>query len=317
MYKSQAQKIAPPANPRVVFMGMRVAFSYIALARLIAETLDVRCVIVPAIRINAPATVPVTQLQPEPSPSAVPLLTRFVQPDITHLAWEHGIPVLEVSRLAHPETLSTLATYQPDVICVACFNQRFPSALLKLPRHGCLNLHPSLLPAYRGPAPLFWVFRNGERETGVTVHLMDEGLDTGDILLQERVEIPEGIRGDVLEQRCASLGAELMAEAVRPVCAGTASPTHQPDEGSSYYPWPSAEDFWISPTRPARWAFNFIRGVAHWAGPLEIHVAGQRFPVREAVSYVPDGTLESPFVRDGDDLWVQCMPGVLHVKPTQ
>ena len=300
-------------GPRVLFMGMRGSFSRVPLARLIDEGMAVQAVVVPATSAAAPDTSSVRRLVPEPNPSELPLLTPFVDPNITHLAWQNGIPVFEVSRLTDPTTLSTLAAHQPDVICVACFNQKFPPALLTLPRYGCVNLHPSMLPAYRGPAPLFWAFRNGERAWGVTVHLMDEGLDTGDILLQAHIEIPEGARGDALEAQCASVGAGLMAAAVRSLWAGDARPTKQPDEGSSYFPWPSPEDFRVSPEWPARRAFNFVRGATYLNGLVEIRVAGQRFPVREAVSYTMAGALSTPFIRDGDDLRVQCTPGVLRV----
>ncbi len=303
--------------PKVVFMGMRGPFSRIVLACLIGEGLAIQAVVVPAAAVKEQAAAPVSRLVPPPTPSQVRLLTRFVVPDTVHLAWEHGLPVLEVARLDDPESLATLAAYAPDVICVACFNQRFPPVLLGLPRHGCLNLHPSLLPAYRGPAPLFWVFRNGERETGVTVHLMDEGLDSGDILLQERIPIPEGVSGPVLEERCATLGAALMVRAVRALHAGTAVRRKQVEEDSSYYPWPSAEDFRIPVTRPARWAFNFMRGVAHWGVPFTIQVPGEPLLAREALSYTPGGELGRPFVQKGEELWVQCSPGVLHVLKTR
>jgi len=312
MSKLQAQAESRE-GPHVLFMGMHGQFSRIPLAHLIDEGIAVEAVVVPATPTSVRNTVAVRQLVPEPNPSELPLLTPFVDPNVTHLAWQHGIPVLEVSRLADPAAQSALAAYRPDVICVACFNQKFPPALLALPRYGCLNLHPSMLPSYRGPAPLFWAFRSGERETGITVHLMDEEMDTGDILLQEPIDISEGIRGDVLEAQCASVGAGLMVQAVRSLCAGTARPTRQPDENASYHPRPAAEDFRISPAWPARRAFNFIRGVAYLNGPLEIHIAGQRFPVREAVSYTMASTLSTPFVRDDDELRVQCTPGILHV----
>ncbi len=305
---------AKPPAPKVVFMGMRGRFSRIALARLIAAGIDVRAVVVPAAPSDAPSAPPARALMPAPNPSELPLATRFLTPDTVHTAWEHDIPVWEVTRLTEPEVLAMVASYEPDVICVACFNQRFPTALLTLPTYGCLNLHPSLLPAYRGPMPLFWIFRNGERATGVTVHRMDQGLDTGDILCQERIPIPEGIPGHEMERRCASLGGRLLAEAVRALHKGKARPRPQPIEGSSYYPSPTAEDFRIDPTRPARWAFCFIRGVACLGGPLEIHVAGQRFPVQQAIAYTAAGTLDTPFIRNGADLWVQCNPGVLHVR---
>lgn len=314
MSKSRTHTARGQLNPRVVFLGMRVPFSRIALSRLVAEGIAVQAVVVPAGAADEPIGTAAKQLAPEPSRSELPLLTRFVEPDIVHLAWDHDVSVFEVSRLSDPTTLATLTSFQPDALCVACFSQRIPPPVLELPRYGCLNLHPSLLPAYRGPAPLFWTFRNGEREAGATVHMMDEGLDTGDIVLQERITIPEGIRGEVLEERLARRGGRLMAEAVRSLAAGTASPRRQREEDSSYYPWPSAEDFRISPAWPARQAFNFIRGVAHLDGPLEIEVAGRAFSIRDAVSYSPSRRLDRPFVRDSIDLWVQCTPGVLHVK---
>ena len=300
-------------QPKVVFMGMRSLFSCHVLAGLLAEGIAVQAVIVPGTREVA-AQPAVRPLSPPDSASELPLLTRFVQPDTVQLAWEHGIPAFEIIRLSNPKALDLLRSWQPDVIAVACFNQRFPSELLHLPPYGCVNVHPSLLPAYRGPAPLFWVFRNGEDTTGVTVHLMDEGLDSGDVLLQKRVAIPEGISGETLERRCALIGAELMARALRELRAGTLRPRKQQDAESSYYPWPEEKDFVISTARSARWAFRFMRGVAHWGVPFPIEVAGQRLYAREAVSYTPDGRLGAPFVATRDGWWVQCTPGTLRVR---
>src|SRR5204862_1767507 len=100
------------------------------------------------------------------------------------------------------------------IICVACFSQRIPRIILDLPRLGCLNVHPSLLPANRGPVPLFWTFREGHQQTGVTIHLMNEGMDTGDILAQEPIEVPSGISYAQLELQCATLGGKLLARTV-------------------------------------------------------------------------------------------------------
>src|ERR1051326_2814852 len=108
-----------------------------------------------------------------------------------------------------PATVSTLAAYQPDFICVPCFSLRFARSILDIPRLGSLNVHPSLLPAHRGPVPLFWVFRQSLQQTGVTIHLMDEGMDTGDILAQSVIEISDGISYAELELRCAARGGEI------------------------------------------------------------------------------------------------------------
>ncbi len=304
------EMMAVKDRPRVIFMGLRNSLALPVLEQLIQAGLPISCVVVPAPVPDSP----VTPLTPAPSPSVLPLVTRFVEPDMVHLAWEYAIPVLEVGRLTDPTVLDTLAAYQPDMICVACFNQRFPAALLEMPTRGCLNWHPSLLPAYRGPAPLFWVFRHGVHETGVTIHLMDEGLDSGPIVRQERVPVPEGIYGQRLEQQCAVLGGRLMVEAVQEIWHGTARPTPQPATGGSYFPWPTVADFEILTTRPARWAFNFIRGVRHWDYPLEMEVAGRRFRVVDALGYSPGSLAGRPLRRAGAELWVQCTPGILHVQ---
>jgi methionyl-tRNA formyltransferase len=256
----------------------------------------------------------VREWSPEPATSELPLLNRFAEADIVTVAWGRGIPVLQIGRLSAPATLEALAAYAPDVVAVACFDQKFPPELLNVPRFGCLNLHPSLLPAFRGPAPLFWIFRQGESSAGATVHLMAERIDAGPIVAQAPVAVPDGIRGDQLEAQCAAVGAELMAGAIRSLARGTADPRPQDEELSSYFPWPSAEDFVVPVNRPARWAYNFIRGVAHWSGPLAIDVAGRRLAVRDAVAFEARSRLSADIVREGDEVLVQCAPGVLRAK---
>lgn len=297
-----------------LFLGTPGDFSRPPLEALLAAGLPICAVVIPASGDVGASGAPIIRHDP-PSVGRgqLPILSPFMNRTIAQMAWEQRIPVVEVGALADAQTLATLASFQPDVICVACWPQRLPRALLDLPPLGCLNLHPSLLPAYRGPSPGFWVLRNGEQYTGATIHLMDEHLDTGDIVLQEAFEIPEGISSAALEQGCARLGAPLMARAVRALAAGTASRTPQPAEGSSYYSWPRDEDFIVPVTRPARWAFNFIRGVADWHGPLALAIGAERFPVRQALDYQPNAVLGQPYRRQGDELWTQCTPGVLHV----
>ena len=223
--------------PVCLYFGTAGAFSIPPLEALLADGLPVCGVVMPA--AGGPASAPVIRRElARVGRSSIPLLTPSMNRTIAQIAWERAIPVLEVGRLASPETLEMLAALQPDVIGVACFPQRLPKALLALPRLGCLNVHPSLLPAYRGPAPGYWALRNGERQTGVTIHLMDEGLDSGDILLQEAFEIPQGITAAALEQQCAVLGGPLLARAARALAAGTAVWTPQDPTRASYYSWP-------------------------------------------------------------------------------
>jgi methionyl-tRNA formyltransferase len=252
----------------------------------------------------------------------LPVIDPYFTPTIVHLAWAHSIPVWEVGTLSAAPTRALLANVQPDLIAVACFPYIFPHTLLQLPRYGCLNLHPSLLPAYRGPIPLFWMARQGERQAGVTLHFMDEGLDTGDIVAQTAFDWHDGISGADLERRCTEEGAKLLLAAVEQLgLVGELPRRPQPQAGSSYFSWPAEQDLLIPTHWPARRAFNFIRAAGvDW--PLAIEVGkearerggGERFLIRAAISFDAQATLDQPYLVRGDELWVQFRPGILQAK---
>lgn len=249
---------------------------------------------------------------PASSPFDLPVLNAPVEQNILALAWERQIPAWRVSALKG-ESLSLLVHLRPDLIVVACCPYRFPRTLLDLPKYGCLNLHPSLLPAYRGPEPLFWQARHDARETGVTLHFLDAGLDSGDIVAQTRFERPDGLGGAALERQCAEAGAALLAAAVEQIQAGRPLPRRpQIEQQASYYPRPGPADFIIPTTWPARRAFNFLRGAESW--PLRIDLGPVSFEIRQAKSYSDRPSLDRPYRLLGDDLWVQFQPGVLHAK---
>lgn len=318
---------------------MRGEFSRLPLGALLAADVDVCAVLVPGENDHAVVndqrtdagvsqidvsqdctpviqgrdTSPLRQLIYQPPPrSTLPLLTRAHEPSIITLAWERDIPVLELRRERDPAVVRTLAAYQPDVLCVACWPRRLPTSLLALGRLGCLNLHPALLPRHRGPAPLFWTLRHGDPTAGITVHLMDTTLDGGDILAQKAIALPDGIAGAELERRCAEAGGRLLAETIFALAQGIARRKPQPPSAGSYEPWPAPADLVITPDHSARWAFNFIRGAAHWAWPLVIVVAGHRFVVRDALDYTSTGSVSNGYRLAGDELWLACAPGVLH-----
>jgi methionyl-tRNA formyltransferase len=130
------------------------------------------------------------------------------------IAKRAGIPLLFVASIRSPAVVAELARLRPDAIAVACFPGRLPPSLLDLPPLGALNVHPSLLPRDRGPSPLFWAFHRGDDATGVTVHLMEETLDTGPIVRQWAVAIAEGRRLSDLEFELATLGGQLLVDAL-------------------------------------------------------------------------------------------------------
>lgn len=304
-----------PNSINVLFFGASGAFSRPPLEALLRAGFRVRAVVVTALPGAAlPGASPVTLLPARPAAPALrrslSLLVPAAPGSILQLAAGRDIPVLEVARLRDPRVLDTLAAYQPDVICVACFSRRLPAEVLRLPRLGCLNVHPSLLPANRGPDPLFWTFRRGDVETGVTIHLMDAGLDTGPILRQQRIPVPDGSSERQLEDACATAGGKLLAASVADLASGTARPHAQDEAMATAYPWPRPEDYVITADRPAHWAYNFACGLRGRSEPILIQVAGTTFRISAPLGFDSDATLDAPFRLDGDILSLRCSPGV-------
>ena len=297
---------------KVLYLGMLGDFSRIPLAALLAASVDVCGVVVPGQKTAGGP--PIMPLPPPKTVTSLPLLTPYSTGNIVHLAWEQGIPAWEMRRPGHPATLAALADLRPDVAVVACFSRRIPPVLLALPRHGFLNLHPSLLPAYRGPNPVFWQLRLGETETGVTLHFMDEGLDTGDIVRQARVAFPDGSRDAELDRLLAAKGVALLPDVLAQLAAGTLSRRPQPAGGRAQ-PAPQPADFCLDMRWSARRAFDFMRGTVDWGRPYPITVAGQTIQLQTALAYEPDTVLAEPFLRDGRDVWIQFSPGVVNGRP--
>ncbi len=270
---------------RVLFFGMQGDFSTPSLQALLASDIDVCAVVMPVTPIPGLKQPSIQRReQPRGVRSALPLVS--LHPSIVQIAWQHQIPVWEVRSLSDTITYSTLAAYQPDIICVACFSQRILNAIIDLPRLGCLNVHPSLLPANRGPVPLFWTFRNGEHTTGVTIHFLEETMDTGDILAQEHIQVPNGITYAQLEIQCATKGGKLLANVVQDLYTGNVNRIPQDPTKSSYHSFPTDEDFVIyAEESDAQYIYNFINGIGHWDRPVEIHTSNQTFFTRECISY--------------------------------
>src|SRR6185503_10476623 len=141
---------------------------------------------------------------------------------------------------------------QPELIVVAAYGQILPQAILDLPRHGCLNVHTSLLPKYRGAAPIQWAILDGLSETGVTIMRMDAGLDTGDILTQATTPIASEDNAQTLHDRLAQLGGELLVKTIPDYVAGRLAPRPQPAEGATYARKITKEDGRLDWTQPAR-----------------------------------------------------------------
>jgi methionyl-tRNA formyltransferase len=174
--------------------------------------------------------------------------------------------MFQPERARDEKFITELRALQPGLIVVVAYGQILPPAILDLPRFGCLNVHTSLLPKYRGAAPIQWVIANGETETGVTIMKMDEGLDTGDIVAQRRIPIHPEDDSVTLHDRLARLGAELLVQTIPDYAAGKIQPVPQPAEGASYAPKIKKEDGHIDWHRPAQIILNRLRAFTPWPG---------------------------------------------------
>lgn len=297
---------------RVLYLGMLGEFSRLPLEKLLAAGADVCGVVVPGEKsANSP---PIRLLPPRKTVTSLPLLTPYRALNIVHLAWEQGIPAYELNQPSHPETLATLAQLRPDVALVACFSRIIPPGLLALPRHGFLNLHPSRLPFYRGPEPIFWQLRDGANPVGVTLHLMDTGLDTGDVVGVTAVSLPDGISRSQIDSLCAAAGADLMLTALAQLTTGSLTHQPQPPDGS-YQPLPQPVDFCLDLSWSAQRAFNFMRGTAEYARPYPLQTNKQTIQLTEALAYEPDGVLGDVGVRgNGREVRIQFNPGILYAR---
>ncbi len=146
----------------------------------------------------------------------------------------HNIPVFQPGKIKEPEAVEVLRSYEADIFVVAAFGQILSEEILSMPKYGCVNIHASLLPKYRGAGPIQWAIIDGEKKTGVTIMQMEKGLDTGDMLLQKEVEIDPKETGDSLHDKLAAAGAELIVEALPKIAAGQLTPRKQNDAESCY-----------------------------------------------------------------------------------
>jgi methionyl-tRNA formyltransferase len=175
-----------------------------------------------------------------------------------------NVPVHQPEKIRAPEVQELLQSYSPDFIVIIAYGQIIPARLLTIPKLGWINLHASLLPKYRGAAPINWAIVNGEAKTGVTTMRIDAGMDTGEILLQREIEIGAKETAPELTSRLSELGAPLMAETLRGLAAGTVVPQQQDHSAATLAPILKREDGRIDWNRPAHEIFNRMRGFAPW-----------------------------------------------------
>lgn len=184
-------------------------------------------------------------------------------PPIKELALAHGLKVVQPIKIRDKDFYEEIRSINPEFIVVVAYGKILPDEILNLPRYGCINVHASLLPKYRGAAPIQWALINGERTTGITTMLMDKGLDTGDILLKAELEIKEDDNAATLFNSLSLLGAKTLIETIKGMREGKIKPI--PQTGNATYAPPlKKEDGRINWSKTAEELFNFVRGMYPW-----------------------------------------------------
>jgi methionyl-tRNA formyltransferase len=242
---------------------------------------------------------------------------KIQPPAVKQAALELGLAVRQPERMRGPEELAWLEAQRPEALAVVAFGQLLPAAVFDLPRWGAINAHASLLPAYRGAAPIQWAMARGETRTGVTTMRINAGLDTGDMLLQRELAIGSDETAPELSARLAELAAELMIETLDGLAAGTITPQPQPATGT-LAPRLTRADAEVDWTRPAQEIYNRWRGFHPWPGlhtrfrGRQLSILGCR-PLPGTAPAGPSGCL----LERADALTVQCGQGQLALDQVQ
>ena len=228
-------------------------------------------------------------------------------------ATEHNIEVFQPVKIKTPEAVEVLRSYGADLFVVAAFGQILSKEILDMPKYGCVNIHASLLPKYRGAAPIQWAILDGEKETGVTIMQMNEGLDTGDMLTKVIVPIEDTDTGESLFDKLAEAGAKLLVETIPQIEAGTITPQPQDESLSTYAKMIKKEMGLIDWKKEAVVLERLVRGMNSWPSAYT-HFNGKTLKVWEAEveasgsevapGTVVDVTKNSIKVQTGKDLLV-------------
>lgn len=242
-------------------------------------------------------------------------------PPVKELALSNNIKVVQPNKIRDENFYGELRAINPEFIVVVAYGKILPEEILNLPRFGCINVHASLLPKYRGAAPIQWALINGEKITGITTILMDKGLDTGDMLLKAELEIRDDDNSETLSKKLSELGAKTLIKTIKGIREGKIKPVPQTGE-ATYAPPLKKEDGKIDWNRGADELFNFVRGMYPWPSAFcyfnnerikIIKVRSQKSEVRNQKEAVPGRIAKAS---DGE-LVVETGKGLLLIEELQ
>ncbi len=235
-------------------------------------------------------------------------------------AEELGIPVFQPEKASNAEFIAGIKELKPDAIVVAAYGKILKKELLDIPKYGCINVHGSLLPRWRGAAPIQWAVLEGDKEAGVTTMLMNEGLDTGDMLMTKKLSLEPDETAGSLFDKLSCLGGELIVETLKRLYEGVLSPVPQPEEGITYAPMLKKEMGLVDWSLPVEKTERLIRGLYPWPGAYS-YSDGRLIKIHKAC--IAETSSESNEARPGDvaikndRIFVTCGSGVLELTEVQ
>lgn len=232
------------------------------------------------------------------------------------IAKREGIKVYQPLKVRDEEFVDTLRAYNPDVMVVVAFGQIIPLSILKMPKYGCVNIHGSLLPKYRGAAPIQWAVLDGEKETGITTILMDEGIDTGDILLKKTIQIDTDETSGSLFDKLKALGAETILETLDELEKGSITPTKQGESPTAYAKMLTKAMGLIDFTRSAKELDCFVRGMDPWPSAYTL-LAGKTLKLWKVRAVEKSGKAGSVIEIGKESFTIACGEGAIEVLEVQ
>ena len=290
----------PDSSPRVLLLGSESGFCFHALGALLEARVQVAGVLIAAGEDATPPRPVLRGAMPVSQPGSV-----------RDFAAREGIAPISCIDTLEAQALERAQAVSPDVLLLACLPERLDLFWLELAPAGCFNIHPSLLPRYRGPAPLFWQLRDGCQETGVTVHRVEARLDAGPILVQEKHAIDPDDTLATLNARLAAAGASVFAAALDTIAVGTAELKAQDEAKTSHFPWPRQADFSLEPQWTAARAFRFVRATRLLGQPYRMETQDGTLLLERPLGFDAGATLNSAFTEEEGVLTIRFSQGVM------
>ncbi len=286
---------------KLLLLGSESEFTSIVLQGLVAAGVSVSAVAIHRSRGRSGAQ----------RPGELPLVHAG---EVGAVAAVHGIALMALDALPEEGALEEAARLRPDLLAIACFPRILGERWLTLAPHGALNLHPSRLPAYRGPSPLFWQFRNGEERVGVTLHRAVAEVDAGPVLEIDEMPVAAGVSASEVNAALARRGATLLVRAVRRFGSGAPRESAQDETRATWFGWPDESAFRIPTTWTAERAFRFMRGVAEWGRPFSIEAGDETLRAESALDFEAQGGQQDRVRREGRVATIGFASGTLRVR---